>query len=285
MAGKFRISRGRWISLGLLGTGVAAVCVWIAMGQGERAARAKEAASAGIYRQDIPRDMMPSTLLPGLVQLSPEQIVRIPIADGFQSPLGTPNGAFTYDAQPFGSPNPTRGGNHTGQDLNGIGGANTDEGQSVYAAGRGLVVYAGKPHAVWGNVVVLAHRLPGDARVIQTLYAHLAEIHVRTGQLLPRGARVGTVGTADGAYLAHLHFEAIASRCTEAGMHAYMENGVMNRIDPEELLAHHPAPALPDPYSAVRLLRIREAALQAPATETPQNMPEGSLRVNPSQFL
>lgn len=126
MAGIFRISRGRWISLGLLGAGVAAVCVWIAMGQGERAARAKEAASAGIYRQDIPRDMMPSTLLPGLVLLSPEQIVRIPIADGFQAPLGTPNGAFTYDAQPFGAPNPTRGGNHTGQDLNGIGGANTD---------------------------------------------------------------------------------------------------------------------------------------------------------------
>lgn len=285
MAGKFRISRGRWISLGLFGAGVLAVCVWIAMGQGDRAARAKEAASAGIYRQDVPREMMPSTLLPGLVLLSPEQLVRIPFVDGFQSPLGCANGAFTYDAQPFGAPNPPRGGNHTGQDLNGIGGANTDEGQPVYAAGRGLVVYAGNPHAAWGNVVVLAHRVPGDARVIQTLYAHLGEINVRTGQLLPRGARVGTVGTANGTYLAHLHFEAIASRCTEAGMNAYKDQGVMNRLDPEELLAHHPAPALPDPYSAVRLLRIREAALQAPSTNAPRELPEGAIPVNPTQFL
>ena len=51
--------------------------------------------------------------------------------------------------------NAARGGRHTGQDLHGIGGENTDEGLPVRAAGRGLLIYAGEPSPDWGNVVVL----------------------------------------------------------------------------------------------------------------------------------
>ena len=61
-------------------------------------------------------------------------------------------------------------------------------------------------------MVILAHRLPIEngqvvSKVVQTVYAHLDEIMVRLGETVQRGAEIGSVGTADGKYLAHLHFE------------------------------------------------------------------------------
>ena len=283
MGGKMRISRVRWIFLGLLLTGFVSLAAYVIWGHA-RAPKSPHQESQSIYNKDVPSDLMPERLLVGLIQLRPEDIVKIPIVDGFESPVGASNGAMSYDAQPFGSPNPRRGGNHCGEDLNGIGGMDTDEGEPVRAAARGLVIYSGKPSEEWGNVVVLAHRLPGDARVIQTLYAHLRERSVSPGRLLARGTPIGTIGTADGHYPAHLHFEVIASRCVEAGMPGYSPSGVMNRLDPEEVLSHHPAPSMPDPYDSIRRLRIREAALQTP-TAAPAPVPEGAIPVTPSQFL
>ena len=241
-------------------------------------------ATAGIYGQDVPPATVPDNLLPGLVLLTPQQLALIPLADGFQSPCGTAKGGFVYDAQPFNAHNPKRGGHHTGSDLNGIGGEDTDLGLPVNAAARGLVVYCGEPSAEWGNVVVLAHRLPGDERVIQTLYAHLDTSIVRQGQLVGRGEPIGTIGTAHGNYKAHLHFEAISSICTEAGQPAYAAEGTMNRLDPQKLLASYPAPAVPDPYKTIRRLRLREASMQQPAAPAPE-LPAGSVPVNPTQFL
>ena len=93
-----------------------------------------------------------------------------------------------YDAQGFGTLNATRHGHHTGKDINGIGGENTDLGEPVCAAGRGLVVYSGCPTPEWGNVVVLLHRLPGEDGYVQTLYAHLRQRDVRVGQYVARGS-------------------------------------------------------------------------------------------------
>ena len=283
MAGKLRISPARWVFLGLLATGFVSLAAYIAWGYA-RTPKSPHPGTQSVYYQDTPQETMPKQLLLGLIQLRPEEIVKIPYIDGFESPIGADNGAMVYDAQPFGSPNPQRGGNHCGQDLNGIGGQNTDESEPVRAAARGMVIYSGKPSEDWGNVVILAHRIPGDARIIQTLYAHLKEIDVTPGRMIPRGARIGSIGTAEGRYLAHLHFEVIASRCVEAGMPGYSSKGVMNRLDPEELMLHHPAPPHPDLFDSIRRLRIREAALQAPAQQ-PTAVPEGAIPVSPSQFL
>lgn len=279
-----RISRGRWVFLGLLGLGVAALAVMIALRGGAKE-EAPAVATGGLYAADVPLSSLPKTLLPGMILLTPEQMARVPLADGFQSPVGAANGAFSYDAQPFGTPNEQQGGNHVGQDLNGIGGNDTDLGDAVYAAARGLVIFSGDGGPGWGNVVVLAHRLPGDVRIIQTLYAHLDAISVKEGRLIGRGEPVGTIGTGGGLYKAHLHFEAVASCAVEAGQRGYAKHGVMNRLDPDELMAHHPAPPVPDPYTAVRRLRIREASLQEEAAPAAAELPAGSIPVNPSQFL
>lgn len=272
MARQFRISPGRWLFLALLGAGIIALG-WLgtrgsasapASGNGAESPSGQGVAQAGrqIYDADVALGQMPEPLIGGLILLTPEQVVRTPLIDGFEWPCGTTQGAMIYDAQPFGSPNEKRGGQHAGMDLNGIGGQNTDLGMPVRAAARGLVVYCGTPSPSWGKVVVLAHRLPDSGRVVQTLYAHLQDTDDRVipGQTVSRGDRIGSVGTADGQYLAHLHFEAIESRCTEAGMPGYGAHGTMNRLDSAALLRDYPAPPFPDAYSELRSLRYREAA-------------------------
>ncbi len=283
MSGKRFFTPLRWFTLGLLGIGAVGAGV-IALLNSDSSDTPVTPALAGIYGQDTPNSTLPETLLPGLVLLTPHQLALIPQVDGFQSPCGTANGAFVYDAQPFNTLNEKRGGHHTGSDLNGIGGEDTDLGLPVNAAARGLVVYCGEPSPEWGKVVVLAHRIPGDSRIIQTLYAHLDKSIVHLGQFISRGEPVGTVGNANGNYKAHLHFEAISSFCTEAGQPAYSPSGTMNRLDPQKLIASYPAPAVPDPYKIIRRLRIREAGIQQPAAPA-ADMPEGAIPVNPTQFL
>ena len=282
MSGKRFLTPIRLFTLGLLSAGVIAVGVIAHLNTADSKNTAP--ASAGVYGQDVPCADTPAELLPGLVLLNPQQLALAPIADGFQSPCGSANGAFTYDAQPFNTLNTARGGHHSGADLNGIGGEDSDLGMPVNAAARGLVVYTGEPSPAWGKVVILAHRMPDDGRIIQTLYAHLDKSIVRNGQFISRGEPIGTIGTANGHYKAHLHFEVIASTCTEAGQTAYAPEGTMNRLDPDQFLASNPAPALPDPYKTIRRMRNREAFLQQPATPATE-MPQGTIPVTPSQFL
>jgi hypothetical protein len=58
-------------------------------------------------------------------------------------------------------------------------------------------------------VVIVRHVFEerGEQRIVDSLYGHLDRILVRYGQQLRRGQVVGTIGTGDGRYEAHLHFE------------------------------------------------------------------------------
>ena len=155
---------------------------------------------------------------PAFFVLSPIEMVSSPLAVRWDAPLGTEHGAMAYNAQPFLTDK------HLGDDLNGIGGWNSDLGDPVYAAANGRVVFSGWPSDGWGNVVILSHELP-DGRLVETFYGHLDTIKVAMGKQILRGTEIGTVGTAAGNYLAHLHFEIRQGHTIDVGG-GYAETGL-----------------------------------------------------------
>ncbi len=76
------------------------------------------------------------------------------------------------------------------------------EGTPVRAAGYGVVLYAGDGMRGYGNAVILDH---GDG--ITTLYAHLKDFHVESGDVVAAGSVIGEVGDTGNATTMHLHFE------------------------------------------------------------------------------
>lgn len=137
---------------------------------------------------------------PAFATLTPIEMVKAPTVDHFDFPVGSRLGALTYNAQPFFA------NRHLGDDLNGIGGQNSDLGDPVYAIADGLVTYAGWPSDGWGNVMILQHER-ADGTLVQTSYGHLEVMNVPVGSLVRRGQEIGTIGYADGRYFAHLHLE------------------------------------------------------------------------------
>ena len=208
---------------------VAGVIGWIIWATETERAREKQAAAA--YDPLAPLAMP----LKGEVDhrfhfLSPWDAARIPVSDRFDPPMGSEHSALVYNAQKFWEMNEKRGGHHTGDDLNGIGGMNTDLGDPVFAVADGLVIFAAESTPGWGNIVVVAHRTPGGGAPIHSMYAHLERIEVKAGSLIARGDRLGTVGTANGYYPAHLHFEMRASDGVDIGAGYAMYP--LNRLDP-----------------------------------------------------
>ena len=98
---------------------------------------------------------------------------------------------------------------HTGDDVNGNGGGNTDFGQPVYSIAKGIVLDAQDYGFPWGNVVKMEHRFLENTKVktVYSLYAHLDTIQINLGDTLQLGTQLGTIGTGQGAYPAHLHLE------------------------------------------------------------------------------
>ena len=72
---------------------------------------------------------------------------------------------------------------------------------SVLAAGMGTVMAAGN-YAAYGRTVIIDH----GARVA-TVYTHLSSIHVREGDYVEAGDRVGRLGSTGAVTGPHLHFE------------------------------------------------------------------------------
>lgn len=153
---------------------------------------------------------------------------RPPEGDGrFDWPVGGPGGEGWFDYQPFGEHR------HLGADLNQDGG--TPVGAPVRAVADGCVVFAQDIWRGWGNVVRVIHRTR-DGQVVESLYAHLDRIDVQVGQWLRRGAPIGTVGTAHGAYVPHLHLE-LRTRVGLPQGHGYGEQD--GYVDPMQFIAAH----------------------------------------------
>lgn len=157
-------------------------------------------AALALWLTALPREGLPD---PRFQPVDAITLAGLPLATRFDFPLGTPNGALVYNAQPFTESR------HLGDDLNGIGGENTDLGDPVYSIAEGRVIYTGLPSAGWGNLVLVMHAYQenGRRRYLQACYAHLDTIAVQPGEEIRRGQIIGTVGNAGGRYLAHLHLE------------------------------------------------------------------------------
>ena len=156
-------------------------------------------------------------------------MAQIPLALRFDPPLGTEHGGLVYNAQKFWEMNDRRGGHHTGDDLNGIGGMNTDLGDPVFCTADGLVLYTAEPSPGWGKIVIVAHKTR-EGKILHSMYAHLSGIVVSPGKLIARGEKLGSVGTANGNYPAHLHFEIRASDGVDIGAGYAVDP--LNHLDP-----------------------------------------------------
>ncbi|MCE9610270.1 MAG: M23 family metallopeptidase [Chthoniobacter sp.] len=131
-----------------------------------------------------------------------EDTAPVKLADGFQCPVGS-DGQSYYRARGM-QPN-----GHLGDDWNGSAGGDTDLGAPVTATAHGVVVFARDFRLGWGNVVIVRHAYleAGQVAYVDSLYGHLNEILVTTGDQVVRGQKIGTIGNNHGMYAAHLHFE------------------------------------------------------------------------------
>ena len=94
---------------------------------------------------------------------------------------------WTYDPERF----------HSGIDLQ------CSTGADALAAKDGVVKEASWGYnGGFGNVIILDH---GDG--VDTLYAHLSNIHVSNGQTVTQGQVIGACGNTGFSFGAHLHFE------------------------------------------------------------------------------
>ncbi len=140
---------------------------------------------------------------PALELTSPLDLASLPTATRFDFPLGSEHGAMAYNAQPFTE------NKHLGDDLNGIGGENSDLGDPVFAVADGRVLVARDGGPGWGNVIIVLHAYQesGVRKYVQSYYGHVQMMLVTAGEEVRRGQQIATVGTGGGRYLAHLHFE------------------------------------------------------------------------------
>jgi murein DD-endopeptidase MepM/ murein hydrolase activator NlpD len=161
------------------------------------------ALAASLLFRLAPELRPPPKISPAFQIGSPILLAALPTAARFDFPIGSENGGFAYNAQRFTE------NRHLGDDLNGIGGENSDLGDPIFAVADGEVIFAGEAGPGWGKVVILLHAYEenGVRKFVQSYYGHVETILVARKQRVHRGEQIATIGTADGRYWAHLHFE------------------------------------------------------------------------------
>ena len=127
----------------------------------------------------------------------------------FVKPLPEEQLIAVNPAYPYGSDSNGRYLLHNGID------SLADKGVDVFAAGSGTVAYAGEDADVlygwrcdwYGNLVVIEHDELWLGQPVYSLYGHVLDVSVTTGQRVEAGDRVAEVGFGGVATHPHLHFE------------------------------------------------------------------------------
>jgi len=162
------------------------------------------------------------------------QMAFTKLADGFDLPVGKPDGRGYYKARGM------RAQGHLGEDWDGVGGGDTDLGDPVYAIGDGVVVFARDCHQGWGNVIIIRHAYRDGlgVRNVDSLYGHLQKILVHRGQAVRRGQQIAAIGNAHGLYDAHLHLEVRKNIAIGMSRDKFAQD-FSNYYDPSEFIASH----------------------------------------------
>jgi murein DD-endopeptidase MepM/ murein hydrolase activator NlpD len=133
-----------------------------------------------------------------------QDTIRCQLSDGFDFPVGKPSGNGYYKFRGY-QPN-----GHLGEDWNGRGGGDSDLGSPIYATARGVVVISENIGAGWGNCIVVRHAYrdeTGKIAIVDSQYGHLHQRIGRVGLVVEKGQLIGTMGSNNGMYAVHLHFE------------------------------------------------------------------------------
>jgi len=162
------------------------------------------------------------------------QMAFTKLADGFDLPVGKPDGRGYYKARGM------RAHGHLGEDWDGVRGGDTDLGDPVYAIGDGVVVFARDCHQGWGNVIIVRHAYRDGlgVRNVDSLYGHLQKILVHRGQAVRRGQQIAAIGNAHGLYDAHLHLEVRKNIAIGMSRDKFAQD-FSNYYDPSEFIASH----------------------------------------------
>lgn len=140
----------------------------------------------------------------------------------FRFPCGDEVGHGYYIAQGF-QDNRRGDGTHLGLDINGVGGGNSDLGDTIYSIGNGIVA-----KAEVDCYLTIYYKYKG--RIIKALYYHCLEVFPKTGDYVTKGEPVATIGDI-GADLAHLHFEIMRDTSAPFGFYGYPGNEFYDPID------------------------------------------------------
>lgn len=155
----------------------------------------------------------PPTETPALPSMTPgpcpEEVCIVPFQFPLERPIAPPGRLYIDVSYRFGSSDHGKREVHHGVEfLN-------SQGTLVLAAADGEVIVAGDdlqtkyglyPN-MYGNLVVLQHEFPGFDQPVFTLYAHLYQMNVKTGDRVKAGDQIGLVGRTGAATGSHLHFE------------------------------------------------------------------------------
>lgn len=119
--------------------------------------------------------------------------------------MAWPLPGFTLITSQFGS---RFGGSdyHTGTDISGSGCL----GSPVIAANDGQVAFVNTTYTQgvgYGKYILIDHGINDQGQSVSTLYAHLNDVSVSTGQIVSKGQTIGACGSTGWSTGPHLHFE------------------------------------------------------------------------------
>ena len=154
----------------------------------------------------------------------------------FRFPVGDSVGHGYYIAQKF-QDKTMHQGDHLGLDISGVGEGNSDLGDTIYSIGHGMVAFAYSD-----EYLAVYYKYNGE--LLKAVYYHCDTVFCKTGELVPKGFPIATIGNSNGAYLAHLHFEMIKDTSIYFGgygdSHDYSEpDAPLLFYDPEPLLPYY----------------------------------------------